>query len=100
MKSQPKYWKIICSRHTLIIYHAKISTRHISERMLVEFIRTLISKYALSDGEILEQYARIPKKKRTDYINVIRTNSGLSEPLQINFSAQVADIYVDVSLSE
>jgi hypothetical protein len=59
-----------------------------------------MSKYALSDDEILEQHSKLSKKKRTDYINIIRTNSGLNEPLQINFLAQVADTYIDVSLSE
>lgn len=98
MKSLPKYWKIVCSRHMSTLYEAQIDTRHISEVLLQEFIRALMSKYALSDDEILEQYKRVPFKNGTDRISIVRTNSGLNEPLKVYFSAQVADIYVDVSL--
>lgn len=100
MKQIPKYWKIVCSRHTSVLYQAQINTKHISERLLEQFIRTLISKYALSDNEIMEQHTRVPFKNKKDYISVVRTGCDLNEPLKINFSSQVADIYVDVCLTE
>ena len=98
MESKIKYWDILCEKHMEILYQTKINTRHISEKNLIEFIRTLISKYALSDGEILEQYLTIPFKKKKNYINIQRTNSHLNEPLSINFFGQAADISVTAQL--
>ena len=98
MKSKIKYWEVLCEKHMQTIYKTKINTKHISEKNLIEFIRTLISKYALTDEEILEQYFTIPFKKKKNYINVLRTQSALNEPLSINFLAQVADISVTVRL--
>ena len=98
MESKIKYWDILCEKHMETLYQTKINARHISEKNLIEFIRTLISKYALSDVEILEQYLTIPFKKKKNYINILRTNSHLNEPLSINFIAQVADISVTAQL--
>ena len=66
----------------------------------MEFIRILMSKYALSDTEILEQHLRIPFKKPKDYINIQRTNNKLGEAISINFSTQIADIYVSAWLTD
>lgn len=98
MESKIKYWNILCERHMEKLYQSKINTKHITEKNLIAFIRTLISKYALSDEEILEQYSTIPFKKKKNYINVLRTQSHLNEPLSINFFVQVADISVTVQL--
>ena len=98
MKSKIKYWDILCEKHMEIIYQTKIDTRHISEKNLIQLIRTLISKYALSDEEILEQHLTIPFKKKKDYINILRSNSKINEPLSINFITQVADISVTAQL--
>jgi hypothetical protein len=98
MNPENKYWKIECSRHLAIIFQTRVNTKHLSEKKLIEFIRILMSKYALSDDEILEQQLRIPFKKPKNYINIKRTNNKLGEPLNIDFSTQIADIYVSVSL--
>ena len=94
MTSKTKYWKIECTKHLSTLYQTEISTKHISEKKLAEFIKVLISKYALSDEEILQHYIQVPFKTKRDYINITRTNSKLNEPLRINFSATVADISV------
>lgn len=98
MKSKIKYWDILCEKHLETLFRTKINAKYISEKRLIEFIRTLLSKYALSDEEILEQYLRIPFKMKKDYINIQRTNSRLGEPLSINFMTQIADISVTVQL--
>jgi hypothetical protein len=98
IKSDMKYWDILCERRLEILFRKKISATHISEKNLVEFIRTLLSKYGLSDDEILEQYLSIPFKKKKDYINVHRGNNIIGEQLSIIFSAQIADISVTAQL--
>lgn len=98
MEFKIRYWNIICEKHMEILYQKKVNTKYITEKNLIAFIRTLISKYALSDEEILEQYLTIPFKKKKNYINILRTQSHLNEPLLINFIAQVADISVTVQL--
>lgn len=95
-----RYWKIECHRHLLLLYETKINAGHISEKQLIEFIRVIVSKYALSDDEILEGYMRVPFKAKKDYINIIRANSNHNEPLSICFSTQVADISVTVCLTD
>ena len=100
MKSKQKYWKIECTRHLSTIYETKVNTKHLSESKLKEFIRVLISKYALSDDEILEHYLRIPFQSKNDYINIVRTQSKLGEPLTIEFKTQSADICVYAALSD
>jgi len=100
MNSKTKYWKIECTRHLSTIYQTKVSSKHLSEKKLIEFIRVLMSKYALSNDEILEQHIRLPFKISKDYINVARTNSVLNEPLGINFMTQVADISISAWLTD
>lgn len=94
MHTKIKYWKIECTKHLKTLFQAKINANHISEKKLVEFIRTLISKHALSNEEILEQHLKIPFTKRKDYIQIVRTNSNTNGNLQINFITQIADISI------
>ena len=98
MKSKKKYWDILLEKHNKTIYQTKIDTNQISEKNLIEFMKILLSKYVLSDDEILEHHIRIPFKKNKEYINVYRRNNALNEPLDINFYAQVADYSVSVNL--
>lgn len=98
MKSRTKYWHIICEQHSKSIFEAKINTKHISEKKLMELIRVLLSKYALADQEILEQYVRIPFKKKKGYFNIKRYQNTLDEPLLISFCAQIADISIAIWL--
>lgn len=100
MNLKNKYWKIECTKHLSTIYEAKVSTKNLSEEKLKNFIITLMSKYALSDNEILEQHLRVPFKKTKCYINILRTNSGLGEPLMISFMTQVADISICATLTD
>jgi len=46
------------------IFEAKISVKHISEKRLMEFMRTLIAKYILEPEEILDEYRTIPFRKK------------------------------------
>ncbi len=80
------------------IFETKINTKHISEKKLIELIRALLSKYALSDQKILKQYVRIPFKKKKDYFNIKRYQNSLDEPLSISFYAQIADISIAIRL--
>ncbi len=100
MKSKKRYWNVLLEKHTKTIYKTKLDESHISEKNLTEFMKVLLSKYALSDDEILEQLVRIPFKRKIDYIIVHRSQSNLNEPLEINLSAQSADYSITVSLSE
>src|SRR5688572_17851352 len=100
MNSQTKYWEIRCTKHLLTIYQTKVSIKHLTEKKLIEFMKVLMSKYVLSDDEILEQYKRIPFKTTKDLIGIIRTNSKLNEPLSISFSAQLADISISAWLTD
>ncbi len=100
MNSKTKYWKIECTKQLSTIFQTKVDTRHLTEKKLKEFIIVLISKYALSDDEILEQHLRVPFKKIKDYIQIQSENRKINNSLIINFSAQVADISVVVSLTE
>jgi len=100
MSTKAKYWTIKCTKHLSTLYQTKVDTKYLSEDKLMEFIRILMSKYALSDDEILEQYLRRPFKKSVDFIQVVRTNSNLSEPLSINFTTQIADISVSAWLAD
>ena len=100
MKSKKRYWVILLEQHNKVIYKAKRDESLISERKLIEFIKALLSKYALSDDEILEQFVRIPFKRKTDYIVVNKSISNLNELLSINYHAQLADYSITVSLVE
>jgi hypothetical protein len=100
MDLKTKYWKIECTRHLSTIYQTKINTKHLSEKKLIDFIRLLMSKYALSDDEILEHYIQLPFKTSKNYINITRTSSKLNEPLNINYMAQVGDISISAWLSD
>jgi hypothetical protein len=101
MESELKYWDILCEKHKEVIFRKKINTQHITEKNLIEFMRTLISKYALSDEEILEQYITIPFKKKKNNINIQRSSSYLNKPLSIvTFYEQVAGISVTASLTD
>lgn len=100
MASKIKYWEIECTRHLSTLYKTRIDTRHISEKKLIEFIRVLMSKYALTDDEIMEQFKRVPFKSKKEYINITRTNTDLNEKLNICFTAQVADTCVDIWLTD
>jgi len=100
MNSKTKYWKIECTKQLSTIFQTKVDTRHLTEKKLKEFIIVLISKYAFSDDEILEQHLRVLFKKTKDYIQIQSENRKINNSLIINFSAQVADISVVVSLTE
>ncbi|WP_062128019.1 hypothetical protein [Geofilum rubicundum] len=100
METKIKYWNVLCEKQNSLLFQEKIKADHISETNLVAFIKSLISKYALSDKEILEQHLNIPFKTKKDYIEVTRTNSKIGEPLLISFSAHVADISVSVILKD
>lgn len=101
MASKFKYWDILCEKHMEVLFRKKIKTEHITEKNLIEFMRTLISKYALSDEEILEQYITIPFKKKKNYINIQKSSSHVNEPLSIiTFYEQVAGISVTASLTD
>lgn len=100
MSSTEKYWNIECAKHLKTIYKTKVNTKHLSEKMLKEFMKVLMSKYALSDDEILEQHLRVPFQTPRNYINISRTNNELGKPLSINFSAQIADISISVWLAD
>lgn len=95
-----KYWQIECTRHLKTIYKTKVKASHLPEKKLEEFIAILISKYALSDEEILEQCLRQPFKKKRNYIDIQRSNNSLGEPLSIEFMAQSADISVCAWLTD
>jgi hypothetical protein len=95
-----KYWKIECYKHMSVLYQSKVNVNHITEKKLIEFIKILISKYALSDDEVLETYMHVPFKPNVNYIKITRTNSGLNEPLRIMIAAQSADISVNAWLVE
>jgi hypothetical protein len=101
MESKLKYWDILCEKHTEVLFRKKINTKHITEKNLIEFMRILISKYALSDEEILEHYITIPFKKKKNNINIQRSISYLNKPLSIiTFYEQVAGISVTASLTD
>lgn len=100
METKVKYWNVLCEKLNRLLYRENIRVSHISEQNLITFIKSLISKYALSDNEILEQHLNIPFKKKKNLIEVTRTNSKIGEPLSISFSAHVADISVTVILIE
>lgn len=95
-----KYWQIECSRQLKTIYKTKVKASHLPEKQIEEFIRVLLSKYALSDEEILEQCLRQPFKKKKNYIDIQRSNNALGKPLSIEFVAQSADISVCVWLTD
>lgn len=96
MPPKDKYWKILCERQTTTLYETKVNIKILSEKNIFEFIRVLISKYALSDNEILEQHLRIPFKKSKDHIMIQRSNNRLGEPLSINFNSTNSGISVSV----
>lgn len=98
MKTKEKYWHIVCEKHTKVIFEKKINSKYISEKDLEHFIRVLLSKYALTDEEIFEQYISKPFEKKKNYIDIFRTNS--NNFLEINFLAQIADISVHVNLTD
>jgi len=100
MNSTTKYWKIECAKHLSILFQTKVNAEHLPEKNLIEFIRTLMSKYALSDNEILEQCIRQPFKTSKDYIIITRSNSKLNEDLSISFMSQIADISISAWLSD
>ena len=81
------------------IFSTKIKTTSITEERLLELIRVLMSKYALSDNEILEQYIRIPFKPKKEYIMIRRFQNVNGGKFDICYYAQSSDISVDVSLS-
>lgn len=98
MNTEKRFWEIECSKHLVTIFKKRVDTKYLTEKNLKEFIRILVSKYALSDDEILEQQLRIPFKKTKEYIEVRRKNNELGTPLAIYITAQVSDISVIVSL--
>src|SRR5690606_22541082 len=98
MKNNESYWEIRLEKHTKIIFEGKINSKHISENNLIKFIKVILSKYTLSDTEILETYTSIPFQKRKEYISVTRSNNNLKDPLKIYFDAQLADYSIIVSL--
>ncbi len=101
MESKLKFWDILCEKHMEVVFRKKINTEHITEKNLIEFMRTLISKYALSDEEILEQYITIPNRKKKNLINIQRSSRHLNEPLSIiSFYEKVAGISVTASLTD
>lgn len=81
------------------IFATKIKTTSITEERLLTFIRVLMSKYALSDNEILEQYIRIPFKRKKEFITIQRFQRLNGNELDISYYSQSSDISVDVSLS-
>jgi hypothetical protein len=44
---EEKYWKVLCTQHLEAIFQTTINIRHITEKKLMEFIETLMAKYAL-----------------------------------------------------
>lgn len=99
MTSQEIYWKIKCTKHLSTLFETKINVRNISEKKLIEFIKTLVYKYALSDGEILEQYLQAPFNAKRNYIDIKRISNNLNEPLNISYITQVADISVHACMT-
>jgi hypothetical protein len=101
MGSKLKYWDILCEKNMEVLFRKKINTEHITEKSLIEFMRTLISKYALSDEEILEHYITIPFRKKKNHISIQRSSSHLNEPLSIvTFYEKVSGISVTTSLTD
>jgi hypothetical protein len=99
MKPIGCYWKITCCRHMQTIFSTKVKTTNLTEERLLAFIRVLMSKYALSDNEILEQYIRIPFKPKKEYITIQRFQNVNGDELDISYYTQSSDISIDVSLS-
>jgi hypothetical protein len=99
MKPKGFYWKIKCCQHTKTIFSTKIKTNSITEKKLVEFIQTLMAKYALSDNEILEQHVRIPFKPKKEYISIQRYQNIKGEIIDVSYYSQSSDISVEVFLT-
>jgi hypothetical protein len=95
-----KYWQIECTRHLETFFKTQVRASYLPEKNLEEFIRSIFCKYALSDGEILEECLRVPFKKKKEYVKIFRRNNSLGKPLSISFMAQVADISVQVWLTD
>lgn len=96
----PDYWTIECSQHLKMIFRHKVKTTHLSEKKLVEFMKVLLAKYALSPEEILETFTRIPFKPSKDYIQISRSDESIHKNITISFSGQVADISITAWLSD
>ncbi|HWK57317.1 MAG TPA: hypothetical protein VNQ80_08270 [Parapedobacter sp.] len=95
-----QYWKIECSEHLNMLYQTKVSSKHLSEKRLKDFIQTLIAKYILTAEEILEEHKSIPFKKRKRYIEIMRINNQQSGKKTINFMADGAGISIIAYLVE
>lgn len=95
-----KNWHILLEKHNTSVYEARVNINSITENELNGFMKTLLSKYCLTDDEILEQHLQIPFKKKKEYIKINRRSNKLAETLQISFDAQVADYSLTVCLIE
>jgi len=95
-----QYWKIECTERMETIFEAKISVKHISEKRLMEFMRTLIAKYILEPEEILDEYRTIPFRKKKEHVHITRTNEKMEDKMLINFMADSAGISIIAYLLE
>jgi hypothetical protein len=94
-----KYWQIICSQHIKTVYQTKIKANHISDKKLINLIRALMSKYSLSDEEIVEEHLNASTKRHKKYITVSRVAEKIGESLHIGFYSQSADISITAQLT-
>lgn len=95
-----KYWKIECSEGLSQIFEAKVSTEHLSEKRLKDFIQTLIAKYILTPQEVLEEYKSVPFRKRNKYVHITRTNDKYFGKTTINYMADSVGISIVAYLIE
>ena len=67
MEHKKGYWEVICTEGLHTLYKTKIATTLISETNLSKFLNFILSKYALTNDEVLEELITIPLKKKKKY---------------------------------
>lgn len=98
MKNKGNVWDVKVCQKMDILFTTEVPCTILSEKSIVNLARTLVSKYALTDAEIVSQFISKTSKLSSCISEVNRFQSQLDEPLGIWYSVQVADISVDIAL--
>lgn len=98
MSTIKKKWRLECSEQMKTLFSCDIDVSKITEQRLQELIRLLISKYALSNEEILQTCYNQNTKNFRNYIHIERSQSRLNEKLSIGYYCCSSNIDISIIL--